>query len=201
MDRSGDVEAHPYDNAYKVMKELKGQVTDLRAALLAEQQQRASEVMELRMEMMEMKKDLPKRCDVLKSQILQISIDLATWRSKDKGLEDLKVQNRQMIAQLNNLLQDEIQDRKSHQQIFEAKLSSHSAEFKQDNEAIQMDFTALSNGLGHHKEDHTNRINELTHDVHQVVNYLRKVGTAWNVFSPGGQQNDADGADGKVGRA
>eukprot|EP00443_Scrippsiella_acuminata_P027350 CAMPEP_0115280272 /NCGR_PEP_ID=MMETSP0270-20121206/58700_1 /TAXON_ID=71861 /ORGANISM="Scrippsiella trochoidea, Strain CCMP3099" /LENGTH=59 /DNA_ID=CAMNT_0002696999 /DNA_START=99 /DNA_END=275 /DNA_ORIENTATION=- len=53
-------DAHPYDEPWAIVKDLRAQIHDLRAAFQAEQQQRAAEVTELRNEVAVLKDALNK---------------------------------------------------------------------------------------------------------------------------------------------
>jgi len=185
------MEAHPYDVPFKVITELKAQIHELRAALLAEQQQRAAEVLELRNQLTEVKKELPPKFAGIKDMILTLQKEMATYvRSKDKSLEELKTQNRQALSQLNACIQDEIQARVSKEKLDKAQFETLSRETRHDTHHLQTSLDDLESRVHAQKEEADNKSNNLSHDLHQIVSYLQKMAGSWTVFGSEGHLKD-----------
>merc|ERR1719361_716893 len=103
---------HPYDDAWRVVKELRVQVTDLRAALLAEQQQRSAEVMELRKEVQAINQESCKKHGEASKTTTDLCLDFKNHQSiSQKHLDDLRTKHKQMHNQLTTSLKDENQER------------------------------------------------------------------------------------------
>merc|ERR1712019_97436 len=104
---------------------MRGQIQDLRAALLAEQQQRAAEILELRHEVTVLKKQLNTGVSDLKGSHTAMAAELLTQRSKvDQSLEEFRSMNKVTLSQLSALVQDEIRDRKHSQHMQTVKLDA-----------------------------------------------------------------------------
>jgi len=176
-------DSHPYDTPWQIVKDLRAQIHDLRAAFQAEQQQRASEVTELRNELAVVKDSLAKERHERQVQCHNITNDITMLDAKcQKGIDEIKLVSRQQLHQLHQILQDEIRDRKatdSHRDTREASLKCE----------LNTTKTTFDSELGNHrndhvrlKDDHATRINYLMHDLGLVVDYLQKVSGSWDML-------------------
>lgn len=178
------MEAHPYDGPWKLISEMKTQVNDLRAALLAEQQQRATEVMELKKDMAVLKKEVPQMYGSLRENILQVHQDLEkSQRAKEKDVDDWKASFRQLITMLNARVSEEIEERQAKNHIIGASFESLTRESKQDTKNVQRSLDDLENLVRTFRADTEVRNNHFSHDIHHIGNYLAKCASTWSVFT------------------
>mmetsp|Transcript_58500 Transcript_58500/g.148284 ORF Transcript_58500/g.148284 Transcript_58500/m.148284 type:complete len:206 (-) Transcript_58500:207-824(-) len=176
-------DSHPYDQPWAIVKDLRAQIHDLRAAFQAEQQQRAAEVTELRNEVAVLKDALNKEKHERQVQCHNLTNDLTVTNSGwQKAVDELKVQHRQQIGQLNQMLQDEVRDRKAAESLRETREASIKADIQTNKETIQTE-------IGHHKQEHNRtkdehatRINALIHDLGVIVEYLQKIGGSYDIM-------------------
>jgi len=179
-------EPHPFDSAFKLIKEMRAELQDLRAALSAEQQIRASEVSELRNEVKTLKEVLTKEKTERSAACQKLSSDLTLeTSSRHKSLDEIKAQHRQQIGQLNELLQDEVRERKSCEHVLDTKDTTETSERKSEDHSLLQDLTSHKANFLNCKDEHAGRINNLTHDMELVVSYLQKVSCAWESMKGG----------------
>mmetsp|Transcript_13259 Transcript_13259/g.20118 ORF Transcript_13259/g.20118 Transcript_13259/m.20118 type:complete len:220 (-) Transcript_13259:150-809(-) len=179
-------EQHPYDAAYGMVKKLRTDLEDLRAALHAEQQQRAAEVTELKQEVVSLREIITKERTERQSITHKLVNDLTQESSvRVKSLEELKAMHRQHLGQLNALLQDEIRDRKACESLRDTREMTAESERRSENEQVQKDICAQKAAYLSTKDEHANKINNINHDLQVVVSYLRKVSSSWDSFMSG----------------
>merc|ERR1719350_1293971 len=94
------IDSHPYDDPWAQFKVLRQEVNDLRAALLAEQQQRAAEVLDLRAIITKLCEDQKKNHHEVKNDIMNVSQDVV-MRDKERAraIEDIKTGFRQSLTE------------------------------------------------------------------------------------------------------
>jgi len=172
---------HPYDNAWAIVRDLRAQVQDLRASLHAEQQQRAAEIAELRQEVFNLKDVLAREKHERQSQCHTLTNDLTVQASNwAKTFEEMKVQHRQQVGQLNTILQDEIRDRKASDAVRDTREQTMASEFKGLHDNLVSEHHGHISQTSATKDEHGLRINALMHDMELVVSYLQKVSSSWD---------------------
>mmetsp|Transcript_133394 Transcript_133394/g.333024 ORF Transcript_133394/g.333024 Transcript_133394/m.333024 type:complete len:215 (-) Transcript_133394:102-746(-) len=173
-------EPHPFDGAFEMLRKLRSDLQDLRAAFTAEQQQRACEVNELKQEVSMLRDALAREKGERQAQCHKLTTDFTTETSaRAKALDEMKVLHRQQLGQLNAMLQDEIRDRKASEHVRETRETALASERKGESDAIHQDLTTFKHNFLACKDDHACRLNNIAHDVDVVVSYLMKVSSSW----------------------
>lgn len=179
-------EPHPFDSAFKIIKEMRSELQGLRAQLQAEQQQRATEVNELKNEVNHLREALAKEAAERTQTCLKLTTDLTKeTSSRGKNLDELRAQHRQQLGQLSQVLQDEVRERKAAEHMLETKETTDTAERKAENERLNQELADHKRQFVLCKEDHATRIGHLTHDMQMVSSYLQKVSAAWECLKGG----------------
>mmetsp|Transcript_81917 Transcript_81917/g.206769 ORF Transcript_81917/g.206769 Transcript_81917/m.206769 type:complete len:212 (+) Transcript_81917:103-738(+) len=198
-------EPHPFDPPHDVMKMLKREINELRAAFQAEQQQRAVEVQQLRQEVGMLRDQLQKESHERKTICHQTVQDLTQVRSDQiKSLEEMKVSFASSLHQLNQLLQDEMRDRRAEGSLRDTRESTEKSERQSENAAMKDDIGKHKQVFFGARDDIYQKISNITHDVEMIVTALTKVSVAkgqldktslhcWKYFSGQGALSTSGG--------
>mmetsp|Transcript_62013 Transcript_62013/g.156566 ORF Transcript_62013/g.156566 Transcript_62013/m.156566 type:complete len:205 (-) Transcript_62013:21-635(-) len=190
-------EPHPFDSAFKLIKEMRAELQSLRAALAAEQQQRASEVSELKHEVSALREALTKEKAERGAACQNLITDLTQeTTTRTRMLDDLRAQHRQQLSQLNSALSDEVRERKAGEHLRDTNASVEKSERQADSAQIHQELNAQKQNFMNNKDEQTNRLNNLTHDMELVVTYLQKVSSAWECMKGGKLLSSGRSGDG-----
>lgn len=177
-------EPHPYDNAYGLSRQLRSDVDELRAALHAEQVQRATEVQELRNEVMSLREVITRERQERMTHTQRLQADMTTESSsRVKALEELRMQHRQNVSKLNEIVQDEIRDRKAMDAMRETREQARESEYQAQGDMLNKRIDASKASYTGTKDDHSTRLNQLNHDMQVVVTFLRKSGASYETLA------------------
>mmetsp|Transcript_81928 Transcript_81928/g.206790 ORF Transcript_81928/g.206790 Transcript_81928/m.206790 type:complete len:213 (+) Transcript_81928:24-662(+) len=168
-------EPHPFDPPHDVMKMLKREINELRAAFQAEQQQRAVEVQQLRQEVSVLRDQIPK--EKLERQTIchQIVNDLTQLRSDHiKGLDEIKTNFGSSLHQLNQILQDEMRDRRAQDSLRDTREATEKSERISEAAAIKNDIGKHKQVFSGTREDVYTSISNITHDIEMIATALSK---------------------------
>lgn len=200
---TNNLSTHPYDEPWNIVKDLRAQIHDLRAAFSAEQKQRAAEVMELRNELAVLKEALDKEKHERQVQCHTLTNDLQVTNSEWKSaVEEMKPHYRQQIEKLNQLLQDEIRDRKAAESLRETRENTMNSNLESHKTVFQTTVSHIKQDNQSTKDEHATRINALLHDLGVVVDFLLNSSNSYDVLkSMALRSNDKSAPRGSMARS
>jgi len=176
-------DSHPYDTPWQIVKDLRAQIHDLRAAFQAEQQQRAAEVTELRNEVAVLKDSLGKERHERQVQCHDLTNNITMLDTNcHKSIDEVKLFQRQQLHQLHQILQDEIRDRKATESHRDTREEAMKCDIRTIKNTFESDLGEQKNAHVRTKDDHATRINNILHDLGMVVDYLQKVSGSWDML-------------------
>lgn len=183
MDSGAYGEPHPYDAPFAYMSAMRKDIQDLRQALHAEQQQRAEEVLELKQEVITLREALKKEIAERNAISHRFQLDITKLSSgSGKGVDELKAVHRQQLGQLNQMLQDEIRDRRASEALRNTREDSAVSEHKVEFATMGKEMNAHKAAFYAFKDETANRINNVVHDIEAIVGQIFKVGYSAESF-------------------
>jgi len=179
-------EPHGFDQPYQVIRKLRQDVQDLTDAFKAEQKQRALEVTELRDEILGLKETLSKLSNEHHTTSCRLQQDLDILRSENiKAVDELASIFSRSMEDLNQILQDEIRDRKADCMMRDSREANERSERQRDMDTLLKELDDRKNEYSSYKENTSTSIANLNHDVEMIASTLSKVGTAKGTLSSG----------------
>eukprot|EP00405_Crypthecodinium_cohnii_P019475 CAMPEP_0206487270 /NCGR_PEP_ID=MMETSP0324_2-20121206/41521_1 /ASSEMBLY_ACC=CAM_ASM_000836 /TAXON_ID=2866 /ORGANISM="Crypthecodinium cohnii, Strain Seligo" /LENGTH=214 /DNA_ID=CAMNT_0053965679 /DNA_START=119 /DNA_END=763 /DNA_ORIENTATION=+ len=180
-------EDHPYDVPYAKMMDMARAIQELKAMLLAEQQQRAAEVTELRQEVHMLREALKQETNNRDAMYHKLMKDLQPV-NQSKEFDELRTQLRKQVTILEAGLADEVRDRRASETMRDTKEASREAELRSNLNAIVQDLSHHKSNYGVTKDDHKNLINGCIHDIHLLAGGVQRVTQAWTTVPLGSMQ-------------
>mmetsp|Transcript_84948 Transcript_84948/g.177532 ORF Transcript_84948/g.177532 Transcript_84948/m.177532 type:complete len:238 (+) Transcript_84948:115-828(+) len=176
-------EPHPYDAPFAFMMAMQKDIYDLRQALHAEQQQRAQEVLELKQEVTVLREALKKEIAERSSVCHKFNLDITKLQSNSgKGVDELKAVHRKQLGQLNQMLQDEIRDRRASEALRDTRESSALSERAGEMTNMTKELNAHKASFYAFKDEQVNLLNNVVHDIEAIVAQVSKIGYASESF-------------------
>jgi len=178
-------EAHAFDMPFEVMKSFRKEIAELKAGFQAEQQQRAVEIQQLRQEVFSLKQQLVKESAERTEICHQTVQDLTQLRSdKLKAIEELKVTFTNAITHVNQLLQDEVRDRKNSDSLRDTRENAEKSERQAENGQMKDDISKHKSVFFGSRDDLMTKINDNTHDIDVISTAMQKVSKAKATLTP-----------------
>eukprot|EP00405_Crypthecodinium_cohnii_P019182 CAMPEP_0206464902 /NCGR_PEP_ID=MMETSP0324_2-20121206/27494_1 /ASSEMBLY_ACC=CAM_ASM_000836 /TAXON_ID=2866 /ORGANISM="Crypthecodinium cohnii, Strain Seligo" /LENGTH=215 /DNA_ID=CAMNT_0053937625 /DNA_START=116 /DNA_END=763 /DNA_ORIENTATION=+ len=191
-------EDHPYDRPYGKMIDMSNAIQELRAMLLAEQQQRAAEVTELRNEVHMLREALKQETQNRDTVVHKLMKELQPV-NQTKDFDELRTQLRKQVTVLEAGLADEVRDRRAAEVMRDTKDASREADLRSGLNALCQDLAHHKTIYGTTKDEHKNQINRCIHDLHLLAGGVQRVTQAWTTVPLGNlQTSDVNGSSAGV---
>jgi len=174
---------NPFESAFAIMKDLRTEVQQLRAALKTETEKRESEVTELKGEVKYLREELLKEQAERQVVTQKISTAQAGEIVQIKAeIEKIKANKISEIAKLTGSLEDEAKRALHAQQDLLARFEAETLQRKADNEAFTRDLADQKARTETWQSESTTWTRNIKEDLKRIVGQLNHVDKAWQEF-------------------
>jgi len=174
---------NPFEQAFTIMKDLRGELRDVTSALKAEQSQRASEVGELRREATSLQEELARERAERGAAVQKLIENLAAEATTRKAeVDELKASLRTQVAKLTNQLEDEANDRNLKQKDLYAKLDVEVTQRKAECSSLNKELGDQKKQIDAGDRERQLSVHHLTEDVRLISDHCKAVDRVWSSF-------------------